>query len=195
MAIPSARVLSRNIRTRYRSCSTLPWLAKEHSEVPVRSQPRHFYAFGPFVIDTARHLVTREDKPVALTPKTYDTLLVLVENHGSLLSKDELMKMLWPDSFVEEANLTQQISLVRKALGDGSGSGRFIVTVPGRGYRFAGEVTEWTEEASPPASRSTPPPSDRTEPAERAKPADRTRPVILTIAVGAAVLTLSGYLF
>src|SRR5262249_12111183 len=59
-----------------------------------------------------------------------------------MMSKDELMKTLWPDSFVDEANLTQQISLIRKALGDVPGKDRYIVTVPGRGYRFAGAVTE-----------------------------------------------------
>jgi TolB-like protein/DNA-binding winged helix-turn-helix (wHTH) protein/Tfp pilus assembly protein PilF len=83
---------------------------------------------------------------VAITPKSYDALLVLVENHGRLLSKDELMKALWPDSFVEEANLTQQVSVIRKILGESAGKDRYIVTVPGRGYRFAGEVTEWSED-------------------------------------------------
>src|SRR5882762_5582858 len=102
----------------------------------------HLYEFGPFVLDTAQHLLSREGSPVSLTPKTYDMLLVLVENSGRMLTKDELMKALWPNSFVEESNLTQQISMIRRALGEH----RYIVTVPGRGYRFAAEVKERLEE-------------------------------------------------
>jgi DNA-binding winged helix-turn-helix (wHTH) protein/TolB-like protein len=102
-------------------------------------EKQRIYAFGPFVLDTARHLLLRDGEPVAVTPKSYDTLLVLVENSSSLMSKDELMKALWPDHTVEEANLTQQISTIRKILGD-SGGERYIVTVPGRGYRFAAPV-------------------------------------------------------
>ena len=103
-----------------------------------------FYEFGPFVLDTIQHLLLREQQPVPLTPKTYDTLLVLLENSGRMLSKDELMKALWPDSFVEESNLTVQISMIRKALGEVPGEHRYIVTVPGRGYRFSAEVRGWS---------------------------------------------------
>jgi Tol biopolymer transport system component/DNA-binding winged helix-turn-helix (wHTH) protein len=102
-----------------------------------KTQP--IYEFGPFVLDTTQHQLFREQEPVPLTPKTYDTLLVLVENNGRMLSKDELMKALWPDSFVEESNLTVQISTIRKALGS---EHRYIVTVPGRGYRFSATVKE-----------------------------------------------------
>lgn len=124
-----------------------------------------FYAFGPFLVDTARHLVLRQGEPVPLTPKSYDTLLVLLQHDGSLLSKDELMNALWPDHSVEEANLTQQISTIRKALGDSGGRDQFIVTVPGRGYRFAVPVKAWSEETGSPNSPSgeapplLPPPS------------------------------------
>src|SRR6185295_18533938 len=107
----------------------------------------YLYEFGPFVLDTAQHLLLRGDNPVALTPKTYDTLVVLVENHGRLLSKDDLMKAVWPHSFVEESNLTQQISMIRRALGETAGEDRYIVTVPGKGYRFAAQVTQITKEA------------------------------------------------
>ena len=110
-----------------------------------QDKPR-FYAFGPFLVDTARHLLLRQDEPVPLTPKSYDTLLVLVQHGGSLLSKDELMNTLWPDHSVEEANLTQQISTIRKALADSGGRDQFIVTVPGRGYRFAVPVRAWSNE-------------------------------------------------
>jgi DNA-binding winged helix-turn-helix (wHTH) protein/TolB-like protein/Flp pilus assembly protein TadD len=100
----------------------------------------HLYEFGPFVLDINRHVLLRDGKPVALTPKTYDTLVTLVENSGRMLSKSELMKQLWPDVSVEESNLTQQVSMIRKALGESSGESPYIVTVQGRGYRFAAPV-------------------------------------------------------
>jgi DNA-binding winged helix-turn-helix (wHTH) protein/TolB-like protein/Tfp pilus assembly protein PilF len=107
---------------------------------------RPFYEFGPFLLDTIQHVLLKEGRAVALTPKTYDTLLMLVQNSGRMLSKEELMKLLWPDSFVEESNLTQQVSMIRRALGDSPGDPHFIVTVPGRGYRFSAEVRNWGDE-------------------------------------------------
>ena len=104
------------------------------------------YEFGPFVLDTIQHALLREGNPVTLTPKTYDTLLVLVQNSGRMLSKEELMEALWPDSFVEESNLTQQVSMMRRALGDSPGDPRYVVTVPSRGYRFIAQVRNRTEE-------------------------------------------------
>lgn len=98
------------------------------------------YEFGPFVLDTSQHALFRDGEPVTLTPKTYDALVILVESGGRMLSKTELMKALWPDSFVEESNLTQQISMIRKALGETAGEARYVVTVQGRGYRFAAPV-------------------------------------------------------
>jgi DNA-binding winged helix-turn-helix (wHTH) protein/TolB-like protein len=100
----------------------------------------YLFEFGPFVLDTAQHLLSRDGHPVPLSPKTYDMLVVLVENSGRMLTKDDLMKTLWPSSFVEESNLTQQISMLRKALGESAGEDRYIVTISGRGYRFAAEV-------------------------------------------------------
>lgn len=109
--------------------------------------PEHqFYEFEPFVLDTVQHLLLKGREPVTLTPKTYDALLVLVRNSGRMLSKEELMAALWPDSFVEESNLTQQVSMIRKALGESRGEDRYIVTIPGRGYRFAAQVRAWSEE-------------------------------------------------
>ena len=99
------------------------------------------YEFDPFVLDTVQHLLLRNSTSVPLTPKTYDTLVFLLENHGRLLSKVELMQAVWPDSFVDESNLTQQISMIRRALGESAGDDRYIVTVAGRGYRFAAPVT------------------------------------------------------
>lgn len=114
-----------------------------------------FYEFGPFVLDTVQHLLLKEQEPVTLTPKTYDALLVLVRNSGRMLPKEELMAALWPDSFVEESNLTQQVSMIRKALGESPGQDRYIVTVPGRGYRFAAQVRAWSKE-KPPATADRP---------------------------------------
>jgi DNA-binding winged helix-turn-helix (wHTH) protein/TolB-like protein/Tfp pilus assembly protein PilF len=98
------------------------------------------YEFAPFVLDTTQHALLKDGNPVALTPKTYDMLLLLVQNSGRMLSKEELMRILWPDSFVEESNLTQQVSMIRRVLGDSASDPRYIVTVPGRGYRFIPEV-------------------------------------------------------
>ena len=81
-------------------------------------------------------------RPVSLTPKATDTLLALVERHGRLVTKEELFHIVWPDAFVEENNLAQNISMLRRALGESTGSGHFIETVPKRGYRFVGDVVE-----------------------------------------------------
>src|SRR5688572_16305381 len=106
------------------------------------------YAFGRFLIDTREGLLLHGGQPVPLTPKAFETLLVLVENSGHVLGKDELMRRVWPDSFVEENNLSQNISLLRKALqsaGDADGA-RYIETVPKRGYRFTAPVDRYQEE-------------------------------------------------
>src|SRR5215211_547697 len=95
-----------------------------------------FYEFGPFRMDPKSRVLLLEDAQVPLTPKAFETLLVLVENNGRVMSKDELMEALWPDSFVEEANLTVNISALRKALGESPNEHRYVVTIPGRGYRF-----------------------------------------------------------
>ena len=110
----------------------------------------HLYEFGRFVLDTSQHLLARDGEPVLITPKTYDLLLVLLESSGRMLTKDELMKALWPNSHVEESNLTQQISMIRKALGEAAGEDRYIITVPGRGYRFAAAVRNIVETPPPP---------------------------------------------
>lgn len=101
---------------------------------------RHGYEFGSYRMDPARNLLLRDDEPVPLTHKAFETLLVLVEHGSQGASKDELMKTLWPDTFVGEANLTKHISMVRKALGESAQDHRYIVTLPGRGYRFAETV-------------------------------------------------------
>jgi DNA-binding winged helix-turn-helix (wHTH) protein/tetratricopeptide (TPR) repeat protein len=105
-------------------------------------QTNHFYEFGPFRADAGRQLLLRDGEPVPLTSKAFETLLVLVQHSEQMVSKDELMKQLWPDTFVEESNLTQHISMLRKALGESPQDHRYIVTMPGRGYRFAEKVRE-----------------------------------------------------
>jgi TolB-like protein/DNA-binding winged helix-turn-helix (wHTH) protein/Tfp pilus assembly protein PilF len=101
---------------------------------------RQFYQFGPYRIDPDTHRLLRGEQLVPLTPKALETLLVLVRHSGAVVSKDELMKQVWPDTFVEEANLAQHIALIRKALGETAQSNRYIVTLPGRGYRFTERV-------------------------------------------------------
>ena len=106
------------------------------------NQINHLYEFGSFSIDTAHRNLLRDGKLIPLTPKVFETLLVLVRNSSRVIKKDELLGSLWPDSFVEEANLTQNIYILRKALGEGPGQPRYIETIPKRGYRFAADVRE-----------------------------------------------------
>src|ERR1700730_5479789 len=103
-------------------------------------ESKHFYEFGRFRIDTAQRLLRRDQEIVALTPKVFDMLLTVVESSGEVVSKDSLMKKVWPDTFVEEGNLTQNISLLRKDLGEGQNGHQYIETVARRGYRFAAPV-------------------------------------------------------
>ncbi len=105
-----------------------------------RVQP--VYEFGPFRLDTVQRVLERNGQPVPLTSKVFETLLVLVQHPGQLLTKDQLREALWPDTIVEESNLTQNISVLRKALGERPGQHCYIVTVPGRGYQFAASVIE-----------------------------------------------------
>ena len=100
-------------------------------------QPRQFYEFGHFRVDVAERVLLREGRPVPLTPKLFDTLLALVERSGHVVEKSELMETVWPETFVEESNLSSNVSLLRKTLGGGDGGRPFIETVPRRGYRFA----------------------------------------------------------
>src|ERR1700735_453633 len=103
----------------------------------MKEETKHFYEFGPFRVDPDKRLLLRDDRPVPLQPKAFEMLLVLVQNSGTVVLKDDLMKALWPDSFVEESNLTQHVFVLRKSLGETAGENRYIATVPGRGYQFA----------------------------------------------------------
>jgi DNA-binding winged helix-turn-helix (wHTH) protein/pimeloyl-ACP methyl ester carboxylesterase len=111
----------------------------------MKGQCKRNYLFGPFRLDVTERQLWGSAGVVPLTPKAFDTLLLLVVESGHVLSKQELMERVWPDSFVEENNLAQNISALRKALGEGSGE-KFIETVPKRGYRFVAQVTESSAE-------------------------------------------------
>jgi DNA-binding winged helix-turn-helix (wHTH) protein/TolB-like protein/Flp pilus assembly protein TadD len=105
-------------------------------------QKSHLYEFGPFHLDTIERQLFRDGRPVSLTPKAYETLLLLVERSGRVLTKDELMSAIWPDTFVEEANLAHNISMLRKALGETLEEQQYIQTIPRRGYRFTADVRQ-----------------------------------------------------
>jgi DNA-binding winged helix-turn-helix (wHTH) protein len=99
------------------------------------------YSFGQFVLDSRKRTLSRADSPVSLTPKAFDVLLFLAQNPNRLVTKEELLQAVWGDTFVEEGNLTQYISHLRKALGDNSEDTRLIVTIARKGYQFTVDVT------------------------------------------------------
>src|SRR6516162_11604607 len=124
------------------------------------------YEFGPYRLDAAKPLLTRSGGGIALAPKTFDLLLLLIRGRGRVLTKTELMTALWPDTFVEEASLSYQIATLRKALG--SEGEDWIETVPKHGYRFAAAIATVPREQEP-ANGNSPPmptnaPSDRKSP-------------------------------
>lgn len=100
----------------------------------------HIFDFDAFRVDAGKRLLLRKGEPVPLTPKVFDTLLYLVENRGKVIEKDDLMGAIWPDTAVEENNLNQNISTLRRVLGENRGENRYIVTFPGKGYRFIAHV-------------------------------------------------------
>jgi len=101
------------------------------------------YEFDNFRIDSGKRLLSNGGpEPVPLTPKIFDTLLYLVSHHGTVIDKDELMSAIWPDTIVEENNLNKNISVLRRVLGENPGENRYIVTVPGKGYKFVASVVE-----------------------------------------------------
>jgi Tol biopolymer transport system component/DNA-binding winged helix-turn-helix (wHTH) protein len=108
---------------------------------------QRFFEFDNFLLDAQQRLLFRDGQPLELTPKVFDVLLELVESGGRVVEKKELMESVWPDSFVEESNLTQHISTLRKKLGQDASQQRYILTVPGRGYRFVLPVKSWDDDA------------------------------------------------
>jgi DNA-binding winged helix-turn-helix (wHTH) protein/Tol biopolymer transport system component len=113
---------------------------------PMTTDPRIVYEFGPFRMDPDKQVLLRENQPIPVTPKAFETLLALVRRSRDVVTKEELLKEIWPDSFVEESNLSQNIFMLRKALGDTAENRQYIVTLPGRGYRFAAPVRTVTQQ-------------------------------------------------
>ncbi len=103
------------------------------------AQP-HIYEFGDFRVDSSRRILFRDTDQIPLTPKVFDTLALLVANHGQVLDKKELMSAVWPDTAVEENNLNQHVSTLRRIFGETRGENRYIATIPGKGYCFTAEV-------------------------------------------------------
>src|SRR5258707_7544806 len=99
------------------------------------------YRFGQFALDARKRTLCRAGSPVVLTAKAFDVLLFLAQHPNRLVTKEELLKAVWGDTFVEEGNLAQHISHLRKALGDVSEHSRFIATIPRKGYQFTADVT------------------------------------------------------
>src|SRR5262249_21240031 len=114
------------------------------------------FRFGQFELQPAERRLLDAGKCVSLTPKVFDTLVLLVERAGHVISKEELMKALWPRGYVEESNLTKHVWLIRRALGDGERDSRFIETVPKVGYRFVAQVARAD---NPAAGIAAPPPT------------------------------------
>lgn len=108
----------------------------------MNSMSNHCYQFGPFLLDLKECLLLRDGQQITLSRKAFETLVLLVENSGHVLTKEEMLTKLWPDTFVEEANLTNNISALRKALADNSEGQKYIQTVPRLGYRFVAAVTQ-----------------------------------------------------
>src|SRR5215203_2873728 len=103
---------------------------------------KQIYEFDEFRVDPAKRLLTKGDgEQIPLTPKVFETLLYLIRHAGKVIGKDELMREIWTDSIVEENNLNQNISILRRVFGEKPGEQRFIVTIAGHGYRFVPEIT------------------------------------------------------
>ncbi len=171
----------------------------------VRTPDECRYRFGPFLLDPAERLLTRDGTPVALTHRVFETLMVLVRNPGQMISKDELMEAIWPGRYMEEGSLKQAIFTLRKALSGEADDTQYIVTAPGRGYSFMAAVeriapiakpqakaqTESTGELSAPADVA---PKESRDPLSPAFPGARAararRPTIHNLAWGGAAAIL-----
>lgn len=141
--------------------------------------------FGQFRLDTAEALLTRQGAPVPLPPKVFDLLAYLAANAGRLIEKEELLKALWPDSFVEEANLTVNVAALRRVLGTRDDGQGWIETVPKRGYRFIGTVTRPDEPQL--AAPAEPPSPSAVSPA-----VDTPRPNRFAILAAISIVLLAG---
>src|SRR6516162_190871 len=153
---------------------------------------KQLYEFGSYRMDPERGLLFRGSEQIALTAKAFETLLILVRNAEQVVSKDEFMRALWPDTFVEEANLMQHISMVRKALGESPQDHRYIVTLPGRGYRFAERVRIIAQEMGTPAQGVNLESGTAVAPRKRLSWRPATAGLLLAIALVAG-LVVAGY--
>src|SRR6185503_3472715 len=128
---------------------------------------RHSYRFDSFVVDVEEQVLLRDGRMVPLTPKAFETLLLLVSHQGSIVTKQKILDTLWPNVFVEESNITFNITKVRKALGDTTRPAIYIETVPRRGYRFKSEVKQVvTADAAQPEFGLADSATERAQPAE-----------------------------
>ena len=164
-------------------------------KLAISAAPAPVYEFGDFRLDPAKRLLWRADTEVPLTPRVFQTLLYLVEHHDTVLDKERIMEAVWPDSIVEENNLTQNISTLRRVFGETPGSRHYIVTVPGRGYRFVANIKMREADAEPQPRRI---PEAAIAPAEKeasyaapVAPPNRRHSVRPTLLATAAVLALS----
>ena len=144
------------------------------------SPANHLYRFGEFTVDAGQRVLLRHGKPLLLAPKVLETLLTLVQNGGRIIEKQELMKRLWPDTFVEESNLTYCIVQLRKTLGDEARHPSYIETIPKRGYRFIVDVEEVVSDTEVVSNRL---PQVRTQVVEPQDAANSTSERVASIAV------------
>ena len=163
------------------------------------TQENHSYEFGRFRLKTAERILLREGEPVPLTPKVFDILVTLVEHGGQVVAKDDLMKRVWPNTFVEEGNLTQNISLLRKALGETPGGVQFIETVPRRGYRFVADTNQsWgveTAEIKDESVEIEPQPIVSIPNTATSQPAPFKRTPVYALAAGLVVIGIIGLVY
>jgi DNA-binding winged helix-turn-helix (wHTH) protein/TolB-like protein/Tfp pilus assembly protein PilF len=158
----------------------------------VDTSEKRLYEFGPFHLDPGERLLLRDGIAVSLEPKVLQTLVVLVRNSGHLLTKDELMKELWPDTFVEEGSLTRNISTLRRTLSDGSNGATYIETVPRQGYRFVAAVNEIQIPQEGPKVRRA---ALRIIPAKLTSFSQRLQLRILLLLIGVAVILGSALVY
>ena len=118
--------------------------------------PKIIYEFSPFRVDLERYLLLRDEKSIPISPKVFETLVFLIQHRGEVAKKDDILSKVWPDTFVEESNLAQNIFLLRKVLGEEKNEHRYIITIPGVGYRFVAPVVE---SFAPPLQKLTAPPA------------------------------------
>ena len=166
---------------------------------------KRLFEFGAYRLDAGERLLLRGGDLVPLTPKAFELLLALVERHGHLVEKDQLMKLVWAESFVEETNLSHHISVLRSTLGGNENAGPFIETVPRRGYRFVAPVREdltepapppgihRQQEQQPPAATAEPSPSLEAPPPKKSKRRWIAWAAVASLCLAASSIALHSY--